>query len=121
MNLNFWRTSSEVRVAHAELLQLAQQETQLIRGLELEARKTYVELRQAQLNMRDSERAARTGANWLRSATMTFDIGVGEVKDLIDAFKANTAIQAEHLQNVFNFNVALAKLSQVIGRDVYPN
>jgi len=50
---------------------------------------------------------------------MTFDIGVGEVKDLIDAFKANGAMQAEHLQNIFKYNTAIAKLSKVIGRDLY--
>ncbi len=121
MNLNFWQTRASVRVAEANYQQVAQKVDQANEGLRLEVQKSYLALRQAQSNLEDSRRAARAGDNWLRSATMTFDIGVGEVKDLIDAFRANSAIQAEHLQNIFSFNVAAAELSKVIGRDIYPS
>ncbi|MCG8604319.1 TolC family protein [bacterium] len=120
-NLNFWQTRSKVGVAQAEFLHLAQKEEQLSHGLKLEVEKSYLELVQAQQNMQDSRKALRTSNNWLRSATMTFDIGVGEVKELIDAFKANGAMEAEHLGNILKFNLAAAKLSQVTGRNLVKN
>lgn len=119
--LNFWQTRSKVRVAEAEFLRLAQKEEQLSQGLRLEVEKSYLELVQAQQNMQDSRKAVKTSENWLRSTSMTFDIGIGEVKDLIDAFRANGAMQAEHLGNILKFNVAAAKLSNVTGRDLYPS
>ncbi len=120
-NLNFMQTRDKVRIAQTEFLQLAQKEKQLIDGIKLDVEKAYLELKQAEKNMRDSRRALKASDNWLRSATMTFDIGVGEVKDLIDAFKANGAMQAEHLQNIFEYNVALARLSKAVGRNLYPD
>jgi outer membrane protein TolC len=120
-NLNFQQTRDKVRVAQAEFLLLAQKEKLLVDGIKLDVQKAYLEVKQAEKNMRDSRKALKASDNWLRSQTMTFDIGVGEVKDLIDAFKANGAMQAEHLQNIFKFNVAVAKLSKAIGRNLYTN
>ncbi|MCH7681149.1 hypothetical protein IID10_17590, partial [candidate division KSB1 bacterium] len=48
-------------------------------------------------------------------------IGVGEVKELIDAFKASGTMQAAHLENIFKYNVALAELSKATGHDFYEN
>lgn len=119
LNLNFMQTRDKVRIAEAEYVQLAQKEKLVLDGIELEVKKAYFALKQAEKNIRDSRKALKASDNWLRSVTMTWDIGVGEVKDLIDAFKANGAMQAEHFQNIFTFNVALAKLSKAIGNDLY--
>ncbi|MFQ5708239.1 MAG: TolC family protein [bacterium] len=120
LNLNFLQTSDKVKVAQAQYHLLAEKERLLNDGIRLDVQKAYRELRQAEQNMRASGKAVKASDNWLRSATMTFDIGVGEVKDLIDAFKANGAMQAENLQNIFKYNVAVAKLSKAVGRDLYP-
>lgn len=121
LNLNFLQTRDKVRVAEAEFLQLAEREKQVLDGIKLEIKKIYLEVTRAKENMRDSRKALKSSEKWLRSATMTFDIGVGEISDLIDAFKANGAMQAAHLENIFKFNVATAKLSKTVGLDLYPN
>ena len=121
MNLNFLQTRDKVRVAEADFLQLSQKEELLMDGIKLEVQKNYLELLQSLENWRESEKALKASDNWLRSTTMTFDLGVGEVKELIDAFRANSAMQAEHLQNIFRYNVAIAKLGKSVGRDLYPN
>lgn len=120
MNLNFMQTRDKVRLQQAEYDALSGKQ-ELLRGrIELEVAEAYLALKRAQKNMQESRRALRAGENWLRSATMTFDIGVGEVKELIDAFKAKSQMQAEHLQNIYKFNTALARLSKAVGRDLYP-
>ena len=119
LNLNFLQTRDKIRVAQAEYLQLAQKEKLVLDGIKLEVKNAYLQLNQAEKNIRDSRKALKASDNWLRSVTMTFDIGVGEVKDLIDAFKANGAMQAEHFHNIFKFNVTLAKLSKAVGKDLY--
>lgn len=119
LNLNFLQTRDKVRLAKAEYLQLARNERLVINGIKLDVQKAYLEVKQAEKNLLDSRKALKASDNWLRSATMTFDIGIGEVKDLIDAFKANGAMQSEHFQTIFNYNVALAKLCKAIGRDLY--
>ncbi|MCH8872570.1 TolC family protein [candidate division KSB1 bacterium] len=120
-NLNFVQTRDRIRLAQAEYTKLSQKEEPLISGIKLEVKKAYLEVTQAGTNFRESRKALRASDNWLRSESMAWDIGLGEVKDLIDAFKANGSMQAAHLENIFKYNVALAKLSKASGNDLYPN
>lgn len=120
-DLNFMQTRDRVDLAEIAYNRLAEKEKLLTAGIRLDVRKSFLELTQAAANIRESRRALKVSENWLRSTTMSWDIGVGEVKDLIDAFKANSGMRAEHLENIFKYNVALAKLSKSIGRDLYTN
>lgn len=120
-NLNFVQTRDKIRVAQAEYNKLTQKEEVLVNAIKLDVKKAYLDITQAGTNIRESRKALRASENWLRSETMTWDLGVGDVKDLIDAFKANGAMQAAHFENIFKYNVALARLSKAIGRDLYPN
>lgn len=121
LNLNFWQTRNKIRRAQVEYSRLAHKETLLLEGVKLEVEKIYTELKQAEANMRDSRKALKASENWLRSTSMTWDIGVGDVKEFIDAYKANSTMKAEHFENIFNFNVALARLSKAVGTDLYSN
>lgn len=121
MNLNFWQTRDKVRIAQAEYLKLTRQQQEALNGVKLEVQKIYLGLKQSETNMSESSKALRASENWLRSESMSYDLGVGEVKNLIDAYQANSAMQAEHFENIFNYNVNIARLSKAIGRDLYPN
>ncbi len=121
LNLNFIQTRDKVRRAEIEYRQLAEKEEVLDDGIKLEVKKVYLDLRQSETNLRESRKALKASDNWLRSVSMTFDIGVGETKELIDAYKANSEMQSENLQNIFKFNLNAAKLSKAIGRDVFHN
>lgn len=121
MNLNFWQTRDKVRIAQAEYLKLKQQQQEAINGVKLDVQKIYLELKQSETNMDKSSKALKASENWLRSESMSYDLGVGDVKELIDAYKANGAMKAEHFQNIFDYNVNIAKLSKAIGRDLYPS
>jgi len=119
MNLNFVQTRDKVRLAQVNYKRLAQNESLLMTGIKLEVEKVYLEVVQAKQNMRESRKALRASESWLRSVAMTFDIGVAEVKEFTDAFKANSTMKGEHLQNIFKFNTAVARLSGVVGHDLY--
>ena len=118
MNLNFVQTRDKVRIAQAEYQKLSQKETLLQSGIKLQVRQAYLDLVQAQKNMRESRRALKASESWLRSVAMTFDVGIAEVKEFIDAFKANSTMKGDHLQNIFKFNTSVAKLSSAVGRDL---
>lgn len=120
-NLNFVQTRDKLRLAQAEYTKLSQNEELLVSGIKLEVKKAYLEVTQAGTNLRGSRKALRASDNWLRSESMAWDIGVGEVKELIDAFKASGTMQAAHLENIFKYNVALAELSKATGHDFYEN
>ncbi len=119
-NLNFWQTRDRTRVAEFEGLALAAQQPAVEAGIRLEVEKAWRELRTAADNVRESSDALKATDNWLRSEAQVFDLGVGEVKDFIDAFQANSTMRAEHAENIAAFNTALAALAKAIGRDLYP-
>ncbi|MFQ5678364.1 MAG: TolC family protein [Gemmatimonadota bacterium] len=119
-NLNVLQTRDKISEARYELARLTERESPLLDGIRLEVRKSYLAMRQAEANMQESRRALTASENWLRAETQTFDLGMGEVKDVIDAFRANAAMRREYLQNIFAFNTALAALGKAIGRDLYP-
>lgn len=119
LNLNFRQTTDRVRLARAQHRELTHKEQLLIEKIKLDVQKTYEEVREAQRNMRDSEQALKASERWLRSVSMTFDLGLAEVKDLIDAFKANSTMRGEHLNNIYRFNVAVAELSKEVGVELY--
>ncbi len=119
MNLNFVQVRQNVQLANVKYNELSYQESLLIQKIKMDVRKKYLELLEAQKNIEESERALKVSNNWLRSVSMTFDIGLTEVKELIDAYKANGTMKAEHLQNIFKFNTLVAELSKQVGYDLY--
>ena len=60
----------------------------------------------------------RISDNWFRAEMQTYDIGIGEIKDVIDAFQANVQMETLQLQNIATFNIAVAELSQRVGIDL---
>ncbi|MFQ5649015.1 MAG: TolC family protein [bacterium] len=119
-NLNFVRTLDKIRLAQIEYELAGQKDQALAKEILLQVKKAYAQVLQARTRLEQSRKALKASDNWLRSASMTFDIGVGETKNLIKASRANSAMQAEHFQNIFLLNTALAELSRVVGKDVYP-
>ncbi|MFQ5890541.1 MAG: TolC family protein [Gemmatimonadota bacterium] len=120
-NLNFVQTRDEVRVAQLELARMSGRQRPLQSGIRLNVKKAYLETRQARANMEESRTALQASENWLRAELQTFDLGIGEVKDVIDAFRANSSMRAEHLRNIFEYNTSLVELSKAVGRDLYAN
>ncbi len=120
-NLNFVQTRDKVRIARVEESVLAQKEPFLMDGIKLDVREAYLAVKQSEQDILESRKALRASDNWLRSETQTFDLGIGNVNDVIDAFRANGSMRGEHLQNIFRFNTSLAELSKAVGRDLYPN
>ncbi len=119
-NLNFWQTRDRARVAEFEQSVLEIRKPAAEAGIRLEVEKAWRDLRTAADNVRESADALKATDNWLRSEAQVFDLGVGEVKDFIDAFQANSTMRAEHAENIAAFNTALAALGKAIGRDLYP-
>jgi outer membrane protein TolC len=120
-NVNLFQTRDRVRIAEHEAAKLSAQLSPLAEKIQLDVREAYLGLVRAAANVEDSERALTAADNWFRAESQTFDLGIGEIQDLVDAFQAKIEMEREHLQSIFDFNTALADLSRAVGRDLYPN
>ncbi|MDT8436192.1 MAG: TolC family protein [Gemmatimonadota bacterium] len=118
-NANVFRTRDEARLAEHEQARLESGVQPLREKIRLEVREAFLEASRAAADLEESRRALRASENWFRAEQQTFDIGVGELSDLVDAFQANVEMRTDHLQNIFNYNAAVAKLSRAVGVDVH--
>jgi outer membrane protein len=115
MDLNFHMTHKKVQQAEIKRLVVEEQLQAAEQGITLELRDAWLSLQEARANVEHGRKARRDGERWQNAAAQVWDAGLGETKDLIDAYKANGEMQAEYLQAVYTFNVAAAKLQQIIG------
>jgi len=120
-NLNFFQTRDRVRTARFEESVLAARAPLVEHGIRLEVEKAYLAVKHADQDIRESLKALQASDNWLRSEAQTFDLGISDVKDFIDAFRANGTMRAEHAESILSFNTSLAALSKAVGRDLYPH
>ncbi len=117
-NLDFLGHRDEARVQRYEALKLEAQVDPLVALVEQEVREAYLRARRAQADVEEGEAALQATENWLRAELQTYDIGIGQINDLIDAFQANVQMETQQLQNIAEFNEAVAEINRRVGRDV---
>ena len=61
-------------------------------------------------------KAVAAGRSWFRSATLNFAVGVGDGRDLIDAYRGYAEAQYGDAQATFDLLAAQSRLEQVTGR-----
>lgn len=118
-DLNFIRHRDEARIQRYR----AEKQAAALGPLELkvreEVRAKYLEARRARNDLEGSRDALTASENWLRAEMQTLEIGINEIQDVIDAFRANVEMELEHLRNIREYNTALAELSRAVGVDLY--
>ena len=120
-NLNFLQHRAEAHMQRTEMDQLESQTDALLALVEKEVREAWLKADRARSDVDEGRTALQTSENWLRAELQTYDIGISEIKDLIDAFRANAELRARQLQNIATFNTAVAELSRRVGLDLQHN
>lgn len=111
---SFGLTSAKYQAQKAELADLMSKENQATNAISLDVEQAFREVVEADGNVSNSDSALRSAKSWMTSAAMGFDI-TGDSSELLNAFTAYSRMRQEHLQTIFNMNVARAVLDQVTG------
>lgn len=117
-DLSFFSTQANVQKKEAEMAQLREQKRSAELGLPVEAQKAYSDVITAKASIELSEESRRVARSLLVLSFTNFSLGVGEAKDLFEALGLYTRSASEYYRAVHGYNVALAKLSLVVGREV---
>lgn len=120
-NLNFAQHRAEAHMQRTEMDQLESQTDALLALVDKEVRAAWLKADRARADVDEGRAALQASENWLRAELQTYDIGLSEIKDLIDAFRANAEMRARQLENVATFNTAVAELSRRVGLDLQQN
>ena len=115
-NLSFWTVITRTNKKEAELDTLRKQRAGAVRAIHVEVETAVADLNAAITKREASAKAVAAGRSWFRSATLNFGIGVGDGRDLIDAYRGYAEAQYGDAQATFDLLAAQARLEQVTGR-----
>ncbi len=114
--LNFSAVRAKADEARAERDGLVARQRMAETAIGVQARNAARAAQAIALAAETREKAARVARGWLATAESNFDLGVGESRDLVDAFQAYIQTKAALLQALFEDNAARAELEYAEGR-----
>jgi outer membrane protein TolC len=117
-NLNFASMSQKSEKARLQYRQAQYSRDAVVTGVMLDANDKYKNAVLAQRRVETSSEALQTSKEWLQQEQIDYDLGLGVVKNLVEAVKTNLELEVQYLQRVYEFNVSLGRLKQAAGRPI---
>jgi len=77
---------------------------------------TYKNFNLAKSKKEKLSSALQTSKEWLRKEQIDYDLGLGELKNLVEALKTNLELEAEFKQSVYDFTVKGAAVLKATGK-----
>lgn len=105
----------KVDKARAEYQKLIHTKEFAERNIPVEVAKYYQDARESEASFTAFEKSAVSARQWIVASFSNFDFGVGTAKDMLDAIEKYGKNQGEYLSSLYNYRVALARLTYAIG------
>src|SRR5215471_2702933 len=105
----------KVRKARAEYQRLQHTRDVATLSIPIEVAQAYQEAVEHLNAFQASEQAALAARKWLVAALSTFDMGVGQARDIFLALDRYGKNRGDYLSSLLNYHLALARLSYAIG------
>src|SRR5690625_6021084 len=84
----------------------------LSEGVVLELNETYREAVIAESKVRQTEESLAIARNWVRNEQLNYDLGFGDMDELVDAVRQELELRVELKQSVFELNKKMAALDR---------
>ena len=99
----------------AEFFALKQKQQEAISGILLEVEKAYQEALEKQKTLGFARKARRNGRALSTLSAASFHLGLGEAKEVFEAFQIYTESAARYYMAIKDYNLAVAELERVAG------
>ena len=116
LSINFGITTGRVDEARAEYGKVKSLQDQAEMGIPVQVTKAYEEIVEARKNIRSLEDAYKNARKWMVAASSNFDMGIGTITDLADAFIAYGRMKADYYRSIYNEKIGWANLVQATGQ-----
>lgn len=113
-HFDFGIGSNRVKKARAEYEKLLHTKEYAERNIPVQVVKHYQDAVEAKASFEAYEKGATAARKWVVSAFADFDFGLGTARDLFDAIDRYGKNQGEYLLALYQYNIALAKLSNAV-------
>jgi outer membrane protein TolC len=117
-NLDFGIQAGKIKEAEAEVQKLEALRDFARDGIPLQVQQAYDGVVEAQRNVQAYDEAYQNAKRWLVASSSNFDLGVGEPRDLSDAYIAYARTRGEYLQALYAYVFGLEQLAHAAGLDV---
>ena len=114
-NLNLFSIRNSIDKAQIEYKQTRDLEKAVSDQIILELNERYREAVVADSRVKQTEEALVTARKWVRNEQLNYDIGFGDVEDLLDAVQKELELRLLLKQNVFELNKKIAALYKAGG------
>ena len=111
-------TKAKVNQAKQDLLVARETEQKTREAVQLEVKQAYLNIRSAAQKVEETQTVVDPARENYRIQNIRYQAGVGINLDVIDAQLSLNEAQVNHIQALYDYNVGIAKLEQVMGVDV---
>lgn len=114
-NLNIFSIKTEITKSRIQYKKAKFLKQAAVDGIIVDINNKYKDASLSDVKVQKTNEALVTSKQWLRQEQLDYDLGMGEVKDLIDALKTKLETEVKYRQRVFEFNKNMAQLYQASG------
>lgn len=111
-------TKAKVNQAKQALLVARETEQKTREAVQLEVKQAYLNIRSAAQKVEETQTVVDQARENYRIQNIRYQAGVGINLDVLDAQLSLNEAQVNHIQALYDYNVGIAKLEQVMGVDV---
>jgi outer membrane protein len=114
-HFDFGILKAKIGQARAELEQLQNAERTALMGIPVEVAKDYGKVKENYKGSVGMEKAYINARRWLVTSFSNFDMGLGKMEDIFQAFERYGAFRGDYLMALYDYNVAVAQLDKSSG------
>ncbi len=114
-HFDFGILKAKVNQARAELDQLQYTERAALMGIPVEVAKDYGKVQENYKASAGMEKAYVNARRWLVTSFSNFDMGLGKMDDIFEAFERYGAMRGDYLMALYQYNLAVAQLEKDTG------
>jgi outer membrane protein TolC len=117
-NLDFGITKGKIKEAEAEVQKLEALQDYAVENIPLQVAQAHGTVREAKRNVEYFREAHLNARKWLVAASSNYDVGIGEARELADAFIWYAKTRAEYLLALYNYVYGTEQLANAVGLDL---
>jgi outer membrane protein len=114
-HFDFGIMKAKIGQARAELDKLRYTEKQALMGIPVEVAKDYGKVQENYKASLGLEKAYVNARRWLVTAFSNFDMGLGKMEDIFQAFERFGSFRGDYLMALYDYNLAVAQLDKSSG------
>lgn len=117
-NLDFAVLRSDLKRARSKLVQQQKSESLLKQRVRLDLVSKISDLRRRGKEIKIREQARSASKSWLVSNTLNFGLGLTNIDQLLKSLTAYSRSKLNYLMSVYEYNLAVARVSKEVGLDL---